>query len=119
MWLNHVPIQILHQNFRFTAFSRNDCERVHGVFDLFRIAAVNIRDPFAVRTPGRRAFQIGMRIGFRRSRDPPFLCARLRTDDINVPILGAVGIVPALRQKSDLMSVWRPGRQNVVVFARS
>ena len=98
---------------------RNDRERMHGVFDLLRIAAVNVGDRFAVRTPGRRAFPVGSQsasgeVVSWRSFAPGFAA-----DQANIPIFGAIRIVAALGDKRDFLSVRRPGRQNVVVRSRS
>lgn len=76
MRLGNVAADILCQNFRFAAARGNDRERAHRISDFLRIAAMNIGDPFAIRAPGRRAFEVGMRISLGRKGKLSFFYVR-------------------------------------------
>ena len=73
-------------------------------------------DP-AIGAPGQAAAPVGLVVGARVGRQGPRHGALARLDRVDVPVVGAVRLVHALRDEGDGLSVGRPGRELLVVVA--
>src|SRR2546428_22214 len=80
---------------------RDRGELVDGVGDQDLRPALQIRDLRAVGAPGRPALPLGMAVGDVVAGERPRRGARLRVDDVDVPVVVPVEILAALADEGD------------------
>ena len=83
----------------------------------FGRAASDVRDQLPVRTPRRAAAEIRITVGALKGGQLPFGCPRARSDGVEVPVLGPIGIGAPLGHEGNRIAVGGPGGQQVVVIA--
>ena len=105
--------------FALAAARRNNRERMDRIFNLLRIAAVNISDRFSIRTPRRRTFPVRVAISFGRSRELTLLSARLlRRSSRHPNFRRDRDRCHASSQRRSRFRLGRPRRQHIVVCYR-
>ena len=105
----HVAIEPRRQDLRGAAGGRHERDVVGRVPDVFRSAAREVGDRFAVGAEHRRS------VAARRRRHGTRLRAGARLDDVDVAVVVGVRIVRAVRAEGDERAVRRPCRRPVVV----